>query len=207
MVFELLQRRYLRIGAFLAAAVAVWCLVPTFGERTAGGSAGTELLALPGFGPINLSGRLVLWADTWVALIGDPQLLGRGLGATERFFSTRFSGLHDVHNSYLSMLADVGVLGLTLLLGSLVGMGVVVLRRRGVDRGGPRYGILCVALLAVILFASATENTFYGYATLPMFLFTSYALFLNSTKASQPLVQECRAGTRYIHGREATRSG
>jgi O-antigen ligase len=117
---------------------------------------------------------MVLWSDAWSALMGDDQLIGRGLGATDLFFANRYTGLRSIHNGYLLLLVDVGVLG-ALLCVLFYSHRLVRLTRdiTGEHRTSGRAS-LAVALLIVFLVASLMESTFAGYA-FPSLLWLSLA--------------------------------
>jgi hypothetical protein len=186
--YELLRQRRRRAFTLLAAGALIWALMPTLGARTSNGYVGSEFLEGPGGGVINLSGRLILWGETWNVLIGDPRLFGNGLGSTEQFFAARFSGLSDVHNTYLSTLADLGIVGTACLIAFMVGVLVssYLWRKREPSN---LYVDLCICLAIMIPAASMSENIFYNYASLPTFLFAMIAMATYqrvSTEASCP---------------------
>lgn len=173
-LFEVLQRRLRRVASLAVVAVLIWVLVPTFGARTSEiGPSGTgELGGGPG---VNLSGRVTLWMDVWSALMGDSQMLGRGLGTTESFFTSRYASLRSVHSGYLLLIIDAGIVGTVLALGAL-GWVAIHLAPPGWQTE-PRlvYAPLALASLCMFLVASFTEGTFAGYAY-PALLWLTFAL-------------------------------
>jgi O-antigen ligase len=161
-VFELLRRQYRSAALAISVGTALWLLVPTLGARTA------EMTIDSGMGSqVNLSGRAILWADAWVSFIGNGSLLGHGLGATEAFFESRYLGLSSVHNGYLLLLGDTGVIGLGLVLTFLFGICFLFARQCwSVNTGCPIYEPLSVGLVVMLLLASFMESTFGGYGPL-----------------------------------------
>ncbi len=180
LVFESFHGRRFRAAIGLLLAITVWILVPALGERTTLGSAGTEWITGPGGAHVNLSGRTVLWDDVWNELIGEPQLIGHGLGATQRFMMSRYVLPHDVHNAYLLILADTGILGLTAFLGFLAVVGVRLMCMRRGPNAGQDYPALCFGLLVMVALSGLVQNPLYVYGAAPMFLFTTFALSLGS---------------------------
>ena len=155
--FELLRGKWRRVAIAIAVGVAVWLLVPTLGARTA------EVNVDSGFGSqMNISGRAVLWVDAWVSFIGDGSLIGHGLGATDAFFESRYLGLRSIHNGYLLLLGDTGVVGLTLVIVFLLVMARMFLRQRRTCLDSP-YAMVSVSMILMLLLASAMESTFGGY--------------------------------------------
>ena len=70
---------------------------------------------------VQLSGREVLWAVAYAAFIGSP-VIGIGLGSTSLLLQTQFSAEmgHVVHNEYLRLAAETGLIGLSLFLLALI---------------------------------------------------------------------------------------
>jgi len=161
---ELLQGRFRRIVGVVLLGACVWIVVPTFGARTldpAGGSVAPEVGAPAG---VNLSGRMTLWMDVWSSLMGDSQLLGRGLGTTESFFTARYASLRSVHNGYIQLLIDTGFMGAGLVLGFF---GTVIVRLIPLAlRKEPQSAFSALAIGSILMFllSSFTEGTFGGYA-------------------------------------------
>jgi O-antigen ligase len=149
-------------------------MVPTLGARTThGGGANTEWVTAPGIGQLNLSGRAVIWDDVWNGLIRDTSLFGHGLGATQQFMSTRYVLPHDVHNTYLLLLADIGVVGLVAYVGFIVAVAVTILRLPRHRSGS--YSALTLGLLLLLTLSGFVQNPLYVYGSAPMFLFAALA--------------------------------
>ena len=179
MVFDLLRKRALRTAGWLVVGLCLWVAIPTLGQRTSeavdSGAGSSQFLS-----GVNLSGRSMLWADVYAAMMGDQMLLGRGLGATEAFFKTRYTSVRSVHNGYVQVSVDLGVVGLILLLGFLVLMGIDAGRHRESRRARPPYPELTIALLVGLLLTSAMESTFAGYAFPMTLLWIMYALSISN---------------------------
>jgi hypothetical protein len=192
-IFELLQRRRARAGFISAAAVAIWLLVPTLGTRTINGGPLTGGITAPGGVHVNLSGREILWDDVRNNLIGDPTLLGHGLGATQRFMSSRYILPRDVHNSYLLILADTGIVGLTAYFAFLFLIGGSLLKRLRDPQSGTLYASLCLSLLAIVALSGIVQNPLYVYGAAPMFLFVTLALSFHDYPSQRlaPLGDSC----------------
>lgn len=162
--FELLSGRLKRLLWVALVGACIWTFLPTFGERTAAGGADAGLAPSEIGSGLNFSGRLVLWGDAWAGLMGDGQVLGKGLGATDLFFSTRYVGLKSIHSGYLLVMIDLGFLGLALVLAfyvpRLIRSARAALRRSATSRTNA----MSAGLLAMFLIASLTESTFAGYA-------------------------------------------
>jgi len=174
-VLDGLRRKWIRVATALAVGVALWTLIPAFGQRTSAVGADAGLSPMNLGSGLNFSGRLVLWSDAWVALMGDDQLTGRGIGATDLFFSTRYAELRSVHSGYLLLLVDVGLIGLVLcVLFYLQRLARLVHYIVGsVDV--PRHVPMAAALIVAFLIASLMESTFAGYALPTLGLWISLA--------------------------------
>ena len=160
-VFEGLSGRWRRAVFLGVLGVCIWAFLPAFGQRTS--EAGADIGLAPFGSGLNLSGRLILWGDVWAALMGDAQWVGRGLGATDVFMSSRYAGLKSVHSGYLLVLVDLGFTGLLLLLAFYIpryikNVGVALTRMQGPTPA------MSAGLVAMFLVASITESTFAGYA-------------------------------------------
>lgn len=113
----LLRRRFLLIGLLTLVGVGAWQAFPALSERSEGAGAIDEAL-LPTDNPIvrNFSGRILIWNDVWVSLVEGNAPWGRGAGTATELVSLHFPAIRGVHNGYLEILADLGVLGLGLFL-------------------------------------------------------------------------------------------
>ena len=171
---QILLRRPKEAIAVVLSGVIIWALVPTLGARTLQGGVSTEWISAPVVGQLNLSGRAVIWDDVRNGLIGDVSLIGHGLGATQKFMSSRYILPHDVHNAYLLILADVGVVGLAAYLAFLIGTATVLLK--AIRRTRSCYSVLSLGLLTLLTLSGFVQNPLYVYGAAPMFLFVGLAL-------------------------------
>jgi hypothetical protein len=194
-LIQMLEGR--RVGALsvLLIGLAIWMLIPTLGARTTQGGVGTEWLAAPGGGRLNLSGRAVIWDDVWNGLIGDARVLGNGLGATQKFLSSRYVLPHDVHNAYLLILADTGILGLAAYLFFLVATALELMRKITLHSLGTNYSALSLGLLLLLALSGLVQNPLYVYGAAPMFLFAALALSRGySTAEDRPRIGALQGG-------------
>ena len=190
----LLTRNYRALGgaALVGGAVAV-ALLPVAIERTLGylPSAG-QLIGMLGdpaqlYRAMNWQGRELLWPVILAALLASP-VVGLGLGSTGTILRANFPpemGL-VVHNEYLRLTAETGLVGGTLFMVAMLAW------LRGVARAGrlrdttvrefalPAIGgILAWAVIAI------TDNAFDYYAQ-----FTQYiAFFCAATLAAAKLAE------------------
>jgi hypothetical protein len=184
LTFEALAGRWRRMVFVALVALAVWSMVPTFGERTTGASS--EVGGFGGGSGMSLSGRMLLWSDAWASLMGDNQLVGRGLGTTDGFFTDRYIGLKSIHNGYLLLLIDVGAIGLVLILSFYFGHAVWLFLRSRVMGSTHVHGPLAIALIVSLLMSSFMESTFGGYAYPSSLLWVSLGLAVWTLRKPQP---------------------
>jgi hypothetical protein len=120
---------------------------------------------------LTLNGR----TNIWKATLSSPAdwLVGRGVGATGTASqragrslgggsSGTSSGGSVVDSSYFATIADVGILGLAILIAFFVRL---FDRARVVARQGQRSGWLAIGLLAVTLLDAMTRESFVGFPT------------------------------------------
>jgi exopolysaccharide production protein ExoQ len=187
MLLEILRGRVLRVIGYTAIGICIWMTVPTLGQRTTAlmdSDVGTSQL-LAG---VNLSGRSTLWVDVWAALMGDQQMLGRGVGATEAFFKSRYEGLVSVHNGYVQIMIDLGLVGLALLVCSFVTMAYDSMRQRNAKQSRPPYAELTLALLLALLLTSFTESTFAGYGFHVVIVWIMYGLAISRRQSGREVL-------------------
>jgi O-antigen ligase len=187
MLFDVLRGRFVRVAAWAAVGVCVWVAVPTLGQRTSYAVSDSGVGSSQMLSGVNLSGRSTLWGDVWAALMGDRQVLGHGVGATEAFFETRYEGLSSVHNGYVQIMVDLGFVGITLLLGFFLLMVINTVRRRvDAQRSRPPYAELTLALLLALMMTSFTESTFAGYGFPVAVLWITYGLATSHRETERP---------------------
>jgi O-antigen ligase len=131
-------------------------------------------------GGVELSGRGLLWLQTWRHALQKP-LLGHGTGSATAYLETTFPGgaVHP-HNDYLRAFHDLGVVGLASVLAFavLVPFGLLRRHRRARDALGRELALAAflawVAYLAIAVF----DNAFIYVTTLTqnVFVLTGLAL-------------------------------
>lgn len=105
--------------------------------------------------------RTPLWTATWEAYArGDvPQLLfGHGFKSSELVMRTQFGILTSVHNAYLQLLYEIGLIGLGLFVG------LHALLHRAAARVGSVYGSVAIGMLWLLLGANVTSDSPDGFA-------------------------------------------
>jgi hypothetical protein len=120
---------------------------------------------------LTLNGRTNIWKDT----LNSPAdwLVGRGVGATgtasqraTRALASRNVGRTKggsvVDSSYFVVIADIGLVGLGLLLAFF---GKILLKARAAVRADERSGWLAIGLLAVTALDALTRESFTGFPT------------------------------------------
>lgn len=120
---------------------------------------------------LTLNGRTNIWKST----LNSPAdwMFGRGVGATgtasqraTRALASRntkrLKGGSVVDSSYFAVIADVGVLGLTIVVAFLAR---VFARARAAAFGGQRSGWLAMGLLTVTVLDALTRESFTGFPT------------------------------------------
>jgi hypothetical protein len=167
----LLMRKH-TVQAFTLLAVSFFAgIILAVAASTHGA---TESRTVRGASPdiyLTLNGR----TTAWKAALGGPLTLpfGRGVGTVGRaaqraaFSVTQSSTatpttVHAVDSGYFSTVADVGLVGLTVLLvlfGRLVALAARAARMRA------REGWLALGLLTVMLFDALTRDSFAGFPT------------------------------------------
>jgi MYXO-CTERM domain-containing protein len=165
----LAQRGHLRF-AFLLVLAAVVAAATVFAVGSQQSS--TRLVRVSPAQYLTLNGRTELWQDA----LGSERsnwVFGRGVGATgtasQRAQET-FAGAESgdassggiVDSAYLATVADVGLVGLGLLLVLLLRL--VVLSWRAATRG-ERSGWLALGLLTVMLLDALTRESLTGFPT------------------------------------------
>jgi O-antigen ligase len=152
------------------AGVAVWLATPSFDERTFGGTSTLASNPIVGIlGQANLSGRVLLWADVWNSLVVGAEPWGHGLGSTNAFLASRYEVIRLVHNEYLRLLAEAGLIGLA---GFLWAYGVPLGRaaRLALSRtAASPDAALAAGAITTFLVASLAENTFELFAIYSIF--------------------------------------
>ena len=166
----LARRGHLRFALFvvLTAVVGAATIFVLGSQQTS-----TRLVQVSPTRYLTLNGRTTLWEEQ-LGTARSNWVFGRGVGATgtasQRAQATLTGartedgeeGGSPVDSAYLSTVADVGLVGLALLLG-LLGRLVVLAWRAAA--GGDRSGWLALGLLTVILLDALTRDSLTGFPT------------------------------------------
>lgn len=170
----------------LVAAIAAGVLIaiplgPLVLERTLGfvPSPGElfSLLQSPRalFMAVNWEGRQVFWAIVFQAYAASP-IIGLGLGASTFVLSLHLPGMTNpvVHNDYLRLLSEAGVIGVALFSLALAAWTLAVLRVAPLrDRTVREYALPAIGCIAALAVIGITDNAFDYYGP-----FTQYTGFL-----------------------------
>lgn len=201
------RRSRVLIGALIAALLITMPFAPLVLERSLGfvPSAG-ELVALLSSPralvlAMNWEGRDVFWALVFQAFMASP-VQGLGLGASAFVLRLHLPGMSNpvVHNDYLRLLADTGIIGVSLFACALGAWAWGALRAAALpDRTTREYALPAVGCIAALAIIGLTDNAFDYYGP-----FTQYVGFLSGgaiaaaacfTKGQQEAVREVEQGT------------
>lgn len=163
----LARRGHLRFATLLvlsAAAAAGALFVAGSQERS------TRVVPVNANFYLTLNGRTEVWQEQ-IGTAPSSWIFGRGVGATGTAAQRAQGTLTEVErgalgdsavvdSGYLATVADVGLLGLAILLALFVRL-VVLARRR--SRRGDRAGWLALAFLTVMLFDALTRESFNAF--------------------------------------------
>jgi hypothetical protein len=119
-------------------------IVPVYGA-TAGACAAfyhRYSWIYPSFSTGSLVGRFIIWENTIRSLTGLRILTGLGLGSWAKQYQDRYGGqpIH-VHNSYLQLYVDSGLIGLVALVTAFVQFVRLSLSSLRAPRENPWYGV------------------------------------------------------------------
>ncbi|MGH7447938.1 MAG: O-antigen ligase family protein, partial [Longimicrobiales bacterium] len=144
--------------------------VPTPGELV-GLLTSPEALAAA----MNWEGRMVFWAVVFQAFLTSP-IFGLGLGASTFVLRLNFPAFKDpvVHNDYLRLLSEAGLIGTALFTVAMAAWMVVAFRAARLDdRTVREYALPAAGCLAALAIIGLTDNAFDYYGP-----FTQYTGFL-----------------------------
>lgn len=131
----------------------------------ASGMGAESLLSDPGQAVEHLhgSGRFSAWSGILTQFFYPSPLVGSGIGATQNFYYSQIGGgLGVIHSEYVRLLAEVGLVGLSLFV---IAMLVYIYRLLGAYRRAPRsdagkYALAAIGGVAAYLIFMATDNAF-----------------------------------------------
>lgn len=176
------RRSRVLIGAIVVAFLIVTPFAPLVLERSLGfvPSAG-ELFGLVSspralFLAMNWEGRDVFWALVFQAYMASP-VQGLGLGASALVLRLHLPGMSNpvVHNDYLRLLADTGIIGVGLFACALAAWAWGAFRSALLpDRTAREYALPAVGCIAALAVIGLTDNAFDYYGP-----FTQYVGFLS----------------------------
>ncbi len=155
-------------------------------------------------------GRFESWPDIWEEAWRHP-FLGAGAGSTYTFVPTVWEGMYHVHNDYLRIFFEFGLVGLWLFL--IVSLWQIAsLRQRVLQATGVERRAFAASLLGFVLFliTCATDNTliYNLWFTNPLFAVMGAAYGVRSQRSDDQL--ECRPSLVYpalSHWRKSPTAG
>jgi len=124
---------------------------------------------------VNWQGRQIIWPVLFRMFLASP-IVGNGLGASTVFLIETFQGAMGgvIHNEYLRLLIDTGIVGATLFAIAVLSWLTGVLRAgRNDDPLAREFAMPAFAAIVAWVFIAATDNAFDYYAP-----FTQYIGFL-----------------------------
>ncbi|HUP89496.1 MAG TPA: O-antigen ligase family protein, partial [Longimicrobiales bacterium] len=127
------------------------------------------------YNAINWQGRQLLWAIAWAAFMASP-LFGLGMGSSAAVIRESFpdQDVKVVHNEYLRLAVDTGLIGVALFAVSIITWLVAAIRlSRNGDNFVRELAFPAVAGIVAWGLISITDNPFDYYAP-----FTQYVAFL-----------------------------
>lgn len=165
--------RVLAVGGVLAMPLLHLLMERTFGHQMSLG----ELFSLMRdplrmYQSMSWEGREVIWPVVFAAFLSQP-LIGLGLGASTYVlianFSEEMGGV--IHNEYLRLLADTGVVGGALFALAVGSWWVAMIRARGASDPMTReFALPAFAGIVAWAVIGATDNAFDYYAAFTQFI-------------------------------------
>jgi O-antigen ligase len=136
--------------------------------------SGKNLLEI--FYLIRLTGREQFWTITFDSFLKSP-IFGNGSGFSDFLIKSETMGqIEQVHNDYLKVLADVGIIGLILYLAIYLIMFFNAWKNYNKDKRKKYYFFIFVATLVQILIFSLTDNVIAYAPYLLVYVFAFYTL-------------------------------
>lgn len=127
------------------------------------------------YNSINWQGRQLLWAIAWLGFMASP-LIGLGMGSSAALIRESFpnQNVKVVHNEYLRLACDTGLIGVALFASAVV-VWLVMSLRAAADEDSFVQEIAFAAVAGIVAWGiiAITDNAFDYYAP-----FTQYVAFL-----------------------------
>ena len=130
------------------------------------------------------SGRFDAWSYVLTTFFKPNPIFGSGVGTTQHYFYTHTTGLNVIHSEYIRLLAEVGVVGVFLLIVAASAYMIRLTRayRLATTREGKAYSLAALGSLVVYLVFMATDNAIDYVTSSGIFVF---ALIAMSEKARE----------------------
>jgi O-antigen ligase len=142
-----------------------------------------------------LSGRIDYWSHAVPVWERSP-IVGRGLWTASRYevlAPLGFGNTSTLHSTWIEALVGTGLLGLTLLAGSVL---ITTQRAWRAARAGPLTRIGPLALLVFLLVRSFTGNLFESLDPLQL-LFLAIALAIEDHRSRRPITEQAGLAAEY----------
>jgi O-antigen ligase len=148
------------------------------------------------FSTASLIGRIDLWKNTFILLKGKAAVIGLGLGAWFKVYSSYYgNSVPIVHNSFLQLYCDTGILGfIAMLLGATIFIGLSMKRLKSSARNSANWveiglmgSIVAGAIFAIFDVTTSityVTKTGYIYLALPLFWIVVALIVVVNTKLS-----------------------
>jgi O-antigen ligase len=165
--------RVLAVGGVMAMPLIYMTMERTFGYRMSLGELFSLMLdPVRMYQSMSWEGREVIWPVVFAAFLSRP-LVGLGLGASTfvliSTFSQEMGGV--IHNEYLRLLADTGVVGVALFGLAVGSWWVATIRaREATDPMTREFALPAFAGILAWAVIGATDNAFDYYAAFTQFI-------------------------------------
>ena len=176
----------------LVSVPALFLLSDTFRQRMFkdSGAASLDLLLrnpMAALDNIHGSGRFDAWSYVLTTFFKPNPAFGSGIGTTQHYFYTHFTGLNVIHSEYIRLLAEVGILGVSLLTVAVVAYMVRLAQtyRTATTREGKAYSLAALGALVVYLIFMATDNAIDYVTSCGIFVFALIAMSEKSRELEQ----------------------
>ena len=151
------------------------------------------------FSTASLIGRIELWQNTFILLKGKAAVLGLGLGAWFKVYSSHYGSSVPiiVHNSYLQLYCDAGILGfIAMVLAAIIFIRLSINILKSSRRNSVNWiGIgLIGSIIAGAVFAIFDVTTSITYVTNTGYIYLVHPFTLDCSGFIRS--RECEAGRR-----------